>query len=410
MGDLNKIRQKFIIPYLLLGIVNLIVNSFLIHALRRLDKLRTISYKLILCLTISDLFTGIELIVEEIMNIAFIRDESSIWRLAFLGVGFLLAQFSCLTTLAIAVDRYIHMKYLHKYSVVITNRKAILFCILNVLLSLIYGALLPLGMIYRFFFVSRLILFANASAIYAALLKIYLNAYQALFRRTKQLNLSRGTRIEASEDPGRHREVAVTEDYKRLPNIETFETLCKQRKVETSGNLSEGPQTETIELHGRQPKLPDHENLGRQPQINTASKRKRESTHRGKTKIDPGQRTRSVSISKSTTTYRNPSKEFAKAVMCVLISILIFYLPYFVATLLRAYNDERKKIMKPELALEIWLCTIVFSRLHSCVNATILIIFDRQLRRYTRTFFRKKTTQTNHPTSSKTLCNLQSTR
>ena len=554
MGDLNDIRQKFIIPFLLLGIINLIVNSFLIHALRRLDKLRTISYKLILCLTISDLFTGIELIVEEIVTITFIRDESSTWRLTFQGVSFFFAQFSCLTTLAIAVDRYVHMKYLHKYSGVITNTKAILVCVANLLLSLTFGILLAVGMIYRFFFVSRLILFANASAVFAALSITYMNAYRELFRRTKQLNLgrgskikrsqnlSRGTKIDASDNHDRWPEIEATENlsrgtkidasdnydrwpkieatenlsrgtkidasdnydrwpeieatenlsrgtkidasdnydrwpkieatenfsrgtkidasdnydrwpeieatenlsrgtkidasdnydrwpkieatenmsrgtkmeatknHSRLPKIETSENLCQQQKLNTSENLGHGPQIETFKNHSQQPEKENQKNLARQPQTKTSSMCPHRSLRCGTTQINPGKTTRSVLISTSTMMHRNPNNEFAKAVMCVLVSILIFYLPYFVVTVLRAYNDEQKRIMKPELVFTIWLFTVLFVRLHSCVNAIILMTFDRQLRRYTYNLFRKNTTQTSHPTSLQTICNFQSTR
>ena len=433
MGDLNDIRQKFIIPFLALGIINLIVNSFLIHALRRLHKLRTISYKLILCLTISDLFTGIELIVEEIMTIMFIRDESSTWRLTFQGVSFFFAQFSCLTTLAIAVDRYVHMKYLHKYSVVITNTKAILACVANLLLSLTFGILLAVGMIYRFFFVSRLLFFANASAIYAALSITYMNAYRALFRRTKQLNLGRGPKIkrstnssrgtiDASDDHDRWPEIEAaeklsrgtkmepTKNYGQLPKIETSENLCRQQRLNTSENLRHEPQIETFKNHGRQPEIGSQKNLSRQPQTTTSSMRGQRSLHRGTTQINLSKITRSVTISTSTMMHRSPKNEFTKAVMCVLVSILIFYLPYFVVTVLRAYNDERKRIMKPELVFTIWLFTVLLVRLHSCVNAIILMTFDRQLRRYTYNLFRKNTTHTNHHTSLQTICTFQSTR
>lgn len=190
MGSLNEIRRKFVPPFLILGFLNLVINSFLVHALRRSNKLQSLSFKLVLCLTISDIASGIEMLVEETSTIIFIRDENFRSRVIFRATTIFFTNFSQLMTLAVAIDRYVHMKYLCKYAEIITKHRIIMFVIFDFSLSLTFASLLAVGISNRFIFVSRAILFANAMTIFAVVSVTYLHAYRAIIRRIGNSNLN----------------------------------------------------------------------------------------------------------------------------------------------------------------------------------------------------------------------------
>ena len=287
MGSSNEIRQKFVPSFLILGFLNLFINSFLVHALRRLNKLQSLSFKLILCLTISDIASGVEMLFEELSTIIFIRDESSISRVVFQATTIFFTNFSQLMTIAVAVDRYVHMKYLCRYAEIITSHRIIIFLIFTFSLSLAFASLFAFGNSNRFMFVPRVILFANATIIFVFVSVTYLHAYRAIIRRIGNRNLN-------------------------------------------------------------------------------ASNFKPESAH------------------------RNPNHDFARAILCVLISSLLCYAPYFVITTIKAYNDEHKVIIDRNHLFAIWLSSIIPVRFHSCFNSIFLILFDRTLRRYTLGLFQTR--------------------
>ena len=189
----SELRQQFAVPQIALGIVNIAVNSFFIHAARKLGKFRQLSYKIVLCLIISQLASGVNMITEETFTLAVIRDETSTLRLAFRLVFFLIAQFSSIMMIAIAVDRYVHVRYLYKYRQVMTKRILLVFIAFGLLSGLFIVVILSLGFIYKAVFYSSLVLCANALAVYITILVIYARAYKELITRTRDFNFQLST-------------------------------------------------------------------------------------------------------------------------------------------------------------------------------------------------------------------------
>ena len=123
---------KFIIVMILNAIVDALVifiNSFLMHAIRRLKKYNKISYQLMAILSLSDIFVSITGIL---FHLTLTLQRCHILSDDNFGVDFtdrsyvFFAYFSAYMILLISLDRFVRMKYLNRYADIVTKRRVIL--------------------------------------------------------------------------------------------------------------------------------------------------------------------------------------------------------------------------------------------------------------------------------------------
>ena len=187
------IYRYFIIPNIVVAVMNIVANAFLIHALRRLKKLQNISHKFIAILSISDICIGTSLLLTE-PAFWFLSNETHILVLTKCS-GVLLytfSQFSGLMILAIAVDRYIHMKYLVKYNLLMTNRRAVILVVFNIIATLLSSTIAVSGKMLNFGLASSLVPSLGLLGILFIQSVLYYRAYKSIRQRTGQLNLNSG--------------------------------------------------------------------------------------------------------------------------------------------------------------------------------------------------------------------------
>ena len=276
MGFTHEIRRKFIIPFVLVGITNIIVNSFLIYAMRRLGRLGRLSYKLILCYTISGIVNGVQMLAEEI-TWAFTVVRPNMKAALFLkAVALASVEFSVISMLAIAVDRQVHMKYPYRYNQIITSSRMIKYILAALTASIVCAMVLTLGEVYSFSFISHLILTLNGFLMFVYISFTYFKAYRELSRRTADLNIS----------------------------------------------------------------------------------------------------------TSNATSWQNTNKDFAKAVLCILASMAVSFLPYFTLTLLQAYSENNSSTRVSDQFFTIWLVTKIPMRLQQSINSILMIFFDKRIRKY----------------------------
>ena len=116
-----------------IAVLNIIGNAFLIFALKRTGQTSTLSLQLVIVMSLSDLITGVTAL--SLTNILLLREYDSSCFLKSLTqfIHMVLVSFSFGTVFVIALDRYLHMKYLHRYSMVMSKRRGyalVLFCLL----------------------------------------------------------------------------------------------------------------------------------------------------------------------------------------------------------------------------------------------------------------------------------------
>ena len=130
-------KISFVMANTTVGIFNILANMFLIYALSKLRQLSKVSYKLILCLSMSDFCVG--LILQPLVTAVMFVDSKELschCKLAAQSFSFMFCQFSGVMIMIITLDRYLHMKYLNKYSLHMTHRVAYLLIAGNVLSSI----------------------------------------------------------------------------------------------------------------------------------------------------------------------------------------------------------------------------------------------------------------------------------
>lgn len=121
----NGYYHEFAAANVIVGLLGLLANSILIHALRKCNKLTSNSYKFILILSESDLISSIIIIIGE-PAAAIIHHQAThnlILQISTVG-RYLCGEFSMIITLVIAVDRYLHLKYSRRYHFIMTSGRA----------------------------------------------------------------------------------------------------------------------------------------------------------------------------------------------------------------------------------------------------------------------------------------------
>ena len=128
-----------IIVFIILHLSNIILNGMLAYSLKKLKKIKIISFWFIYCLCISDTFVGITGFCCHfaLLSFTFEPKYTALWYIyqlsAFMMV--LCTGVSGWICVVIGIDRFIRMRYLIRYNVIMTKRKAQVAVALSFLLS-----------------------------------------------------------------------------------------------------------------------------------------------------------------------------------------------------------------------------------------------------------------------------------
>lgn len=182
-----KLYKIFSIVNLVISVSNITTNSILIRTLWKLKKLNTTSYKFIFIQCISDTVVGSALLLSRIVlhSVSFTH-YCNLKRYSDI-ICDSLCMFSGIMVILIALDRYIHMRFLNRYSAWMTRRRAALLVICNVALSSLAAAAQVFAHLNNFYPLMNLVLNGIAILIISGASVAYFSAFRSLNRRTKQL-------------------------------------------------------------------------------------------------------------------------------------------------------------------------------------------------------------------------------
>ena len=183
--------QKFFVPNLVSCLLEVGVNALLLHAFRRMNKLKTVSFRLFATLSVSDIllasFSALMDTVLIVINAG--RSQLNTIRLASIAVRFLFGEFSALMTVLIAVDRYIHLMHPFSYAALMTKSRSTLATVSLAFVSLTMIALIAIAYACDFYkemlaitsAVNLLVIFASCCIYYRALKSIKHRVNHATF-------------------------------------------------------------------------------------------------------------------------------------------------------------------------------------------------------------------------------------
>ncbi len=183
--------KRFAVPLFIIAISNVVVNSFLIQALRKLKKLSTISFKYILLLSISDICLGITWVAYLCM--LYTTFNGIKWIILTIAniLMYFFATFSLSMVVVIALDRYIHMKFSVKYNTIVTKRRAVITVVSVVLILVFQVALLLSARILGFFFIVQLALNITGITCIIVVFMLYVKAYRFLRAQIERMNIDK---------------------------------------------------------------------------------------------------------------------------------------------------------------------------------------------------------------------------
>ena len=193
MSTERSIRIYFTAPNISIGVINILVNSFLIYSIWRLKKLQTISYKLVVVLSVSDILIGCGLLITEPMFL-FAKQDGDIFNVRLVTGIFLytFCQFSGFMIVAIAIDRFIHMRYSASYSAIVTKRRAVISVIGIFSFSIALTAAFVCSLKYKIVFAYYLSLSIITLVSFIVLSALYSAAYISMQKRTAVVPERRG--------------------------------------------------------------------------------------------------------------------------------------------------------------------------------------------------------------------------
>ena len=285
----------------ILWLMDILCNAFLLYAIWKLKKLNTISFRFVFCLSISDTLFGIFGVIRE--AIIATKKTPSETDAVLTPASYFFLDFSSGMILIIAIDRFIHMRYLIRYPTLMTNYKAIGLVIANVVFTthiLVIFFILP---DYHIEFVDNNL---HAYRVYCVILG-FLYVFVMFF-------------------------IFVMYFW-------TYYTLRKQVYNRVSFST-------TTDKKGK----------------------KRDSR-----------------------SHRNPSAEFAKGMMLILLCLFLLVVPNVIlipcARLIEIYGDTRTKQKALLIMAKVEGYTHTTIILNSSLNAIILIAFSSDLKAFTKRFF-----------------------
>ena len=161
----------------MIAILNILVNSGLLYGLKKTGQLKRTSCKFIALVTLSDFFTGavVQPLVAAVLTQS--GSENCLLELSTQFIAWISIEFSALMVCLVALDRYLHMKYLMKYPLLMTKKRALVFVILCALVAvaLAVGSVVASNnnTAFTFYVISMLVCLPVPSVIVALYFKAY---------------------------------------------------------------------------------------------------------------------------------------------------------------------------------------------------------------------------------------------
>lgn len=170
-------------------------NAILIHGIRQLNKLQSISWRYSLALSICNTSYGTIIVTSSILlKLTNDAKTNNIMRLASRTPLFLCGVYSLLLMLLVTVDRYIHIKLPMQYNLIMTSRKSKLLLAILFAASFTITCIIIAGFLFGVAKVILPLISTIAFVCFVVFVTLYYRAYKTLARRTRQSRFERRTR------------------------------------------------------------------------------------------------------------------------------------------------------------------------------------------------------------------------
>ena len=187
-GMSNAELVPFLTCHILVAISNIILNSSLLAAIKKLKKGGSTSYMFIKVLCTSDITVGIFQFVYIFLRCGISQyDSETLVRMELVvqTIFYFGAPFSGGMILIISADRYIHMKYLTKYNQIMTYSRAWILIAANLVLQLSTSISLMFASMRSYFEVLQPAIVCGYILMISTSIILYCGAYKSIKTRTR---------------------------------------------------------------------------------------------------------------------------------------------------------------------------------------------------------------------------------
>ena len=186
---------------LLLDVSTVLLNGLIAYVLKRHKKTDIMTFWFIYCLSISDIFVGVAGLIHESMwliwSLGFRNSSLSLMHTYAFKLQYYFFDISLQLIVIIAVDRYIHMKYLKKYRGIMTRFRARLIMLFSIVFGIV--VIIPFNVLstkrHALYSLSMNIVRATGGLLTGVL---YLKTYFAIRRKLAAIRIGKGERIALS--------------------------------------------------------------------------------------------------------------------------------------------------------------------------------------------------------------------
>ena len=186
---------KHVLPHVgvfifIILVFNFSGNTLLIWALKKTGQTKTISSQFIIIMSISDLIISTNSLIIVIINLIPQKNSSICW--IYILFQFLMTtsnMFSYHMIALIALDRYLHMRYLQRYPFVVTKKRGYFITVACIMSAIAVNVILYLPLPYNVPYISQSVYIFISFPVTCSIFILYHKAMKAL--RTKASQLTR---------------------------------------------------------------------------------------------------------------------------------------------------------------------------------------------------------------------------
>ena len=182
-----------LIIFFVVAVANIVTNSLLIYLMQKIRRIGEVTHVFILCLCISDICVGFNQILCVILRVFMDnidRDVTHWLALVSFFVSYLFEPLSAHLLILVAMDRYIHLRYLTRYSIIMTKRRAKTLTKVCVSINICFTTALVFAMMKGVYETLNLILVTVYIIMLMAVTAFYITAYRSVKRRVRDSTIS----------------------------------------------------------------------------------------------------------------------------------------------------------------------------------------------------------------------------
>ena len=410
----KQLFYPFIPILLLMDISAIFLNGLVAYVLKRHKKTSIITFWFIYCLSISDVMVGVSCLVYHLLLLRLSLDSKTslleiLIKVAYRCLEFFFAMSGHIIFI-IAVDRSIHMKYLNKYSRLMTRSRSQFIMLCNVIFGLLF-MIPPLAASEKFnvFFDLGLNVFHAVGAL--LIYVVYIKTYFSMRRKLAALQFGKGSntaphyksnktlRCQLPQSGAQHcsrsakAQLGMIIDPKTAPNTSLSCTLAKEASVLESHNKavflpnSSVPDPATsidnketsadITRMSHSSFIVENDIISRATDRSAACRILMENVKGTKTQLSPAE-----SNQKPQKRMSAAEQQFRKAILFILFALFISYLPFFFYEIYFYANKSINIVFS--------FISFISLQLNSSMNALILIAFNKDMQKNIKRIFVKE--------------------